>query len=346
MYGSNIIKNYILLCLLLFGNSIIAQRRKPVKIATPEKIELCCNYNNAGYEYSSMAQWKDKILLIPQFPSGKKKDDLKRNNDAINILAIDSSDIAARAGTVTKVTNITKLRISNFNKLIYSGYEGIEGCVVIGDTIFFAIETDESQSFCYVVKGIIDTVNFTINLGKKIYLEKPAGYKKNDNAGFESIAYLQKKNRLIVFFERNKAAADCAYLIDTGLTTVQPVYLNKPLLFRLTDIAAYKGDTLIGINHHFSGDAKEFNFYIGADSIAATQQLYGRNPRQSSFTSIVKIYFLPNGQLSWHNVKFISFLPDNWEGIYPYQDGALMIIDGRPPNNPCGFFYFPFVKRD
>lgn len=175
------------------------------------------------------------------------------------------------------------------------------------------------------------------------------------NAGFESIAYLPKENRLIAMYENNAiTTAPTAFAFDTGLQNRQPLFLAKPLLFRITDVAFINGNSLIAINHYYRdyNDTitcgvitkgattlkNEYCYYIGDKLAEATTAMHA-NPQQANFTRLVTLT-LANNTLQWKEKKIISYSSDNWEGILPYKKGVLMVVDGRPPGVPCKLSYF------
>ena len=102
----------------------------------------------------------------------------------------------------------------------------------------FTIETDSTIDSCYIIKAEIDKNKSSIRLKNKISLPKPAGWEANDNAGFESIAFLPVQKKLITFFEKNRdTEKDKIYLLDTFLMSYDSMTIIDPLFFRLTDIA-------------------------------------------------------------------------------------------------------------
>ncbi|MFT4154667.1 esterase-like activity of phytase family protein [Parafilimonas sp.] len=300
-----------------------------------------------------MARWKNKILLIPQRPGKRKIESGKGTyvtDNSIQIAIFDEDSV--HTNRYHTITNIAHLSIKNSNVLdSIRGYGGIEGAVILENTnsIYFTIETDIET--CYIVKGFINEADSSIQLDEKILpLSKPQdkGDTANDNAGFESIAYLPKQNKLIAFFERNRYLdVDRAMLIDTSLNTSTIQYLKfaRPLLFRLTDVAYWGDDTLIGINHHYNDchkDTIEFKYYIGKENIEnAKAAMFGENPSRFSFTRIIKIFFTKDNKIDWKEVQNpVSFSDDNREGVLPFKDGVLMVADGVPPGKPCRLSYF------
>jgi hypothetical protein len=360
------IRAFIIAIVLMAASSFIkAQdtdegKLDSIKLLKENPIPLCCHADAYYYEYSSIARWekRHRILLIPQLPRKRKiyssGKDIYVADNSVRIAVFDEDSV--HASRYHTITNIAYLAIKNQNVLDnIQGYEGIEAAVILGSTnnIYFAIETNTKK--CYIVKGFINEADSSIQLDEKILpLPKPEdkGDTANDNAGFESIAYLPIQNKLIAFFERNRYLdVDRAMLIDTRLnpSTIQYLKFAKPLLFRLTDVSYWGDDTLIGINHHYSDYHKketEFNYYIGKGNIEnAKAAMFGKNPARLSFARIIKLFFTKDNKIDWKEVHNpVSFSDDNWEGIIPFKDGVLMVVDGVPPGQPCKLSYFKLLQ--
>ena len=169
------------------------------------------------YEFSALAKWKNKILLIPQ----------NRKNIIDSVFMIDSAEIdqsiqnnALAAHTTFVIKNIKHAGAKKdslfIGNILLNKYDGFEAAVVKDDTIFFSLEAD--TSFCYLIKGVINERSKSINLLPDT-LHISNTYNIN-NAGYESLAFLPQKNSLIAFFECNKDTATAqAYLFNTSLKT-------------------------------------------------------------------------------------------------------------------------------
>jgi len=166
------------------------------------------------YEFSALAKWKNKILLVPQ----------NRRNVIDSIYLIDSAEIerSLQKNTVTKylafaINNLKHVGARNdslyINNILLDNYDGIEAGVIKDDTIFFSIETD--TAFCYLIKGIIDEQLKSIHiLSDTLHIPNTYDIK---NAGYESLALLPGKDSLIAFFECNKDIVNArAYMLSTG----------------------------------------------------------------------------------------------------------------------------------
>ena len=294
------------------------------------------------YEFSALAKWENKILLIPQ--------DCKNVVDSI--FMIDSLEIEKVWADTNAKAAISSFAIKNIrhdatNKhVLFIGnttiedYDGFEAAVVKQDSIFYSLEGE--NSFCYLIKGVIDAGTKTVNLLEHI-LQVPDAY-HIDNAGYESIAWLPQKDSLISFFECNKDTVHAlAFMYGTTLQApFKPIAWATPLYFRLTDTYAMNDSEVIGINHLFTSKSYPYerDAYIKCENLIDVEnQFTNRGIIDTCFTQIIKLT-LTDGKLHWRALAFISLgCSDNYEGIVGFKDGALMIVDGEPGNNPCKLIY-------
>ena len=342
---------YMLVIMSLFFRQAVAQRNV---LPTEKPVYLADSISNSYYEFSGMAKWKNKILLIPQHRSAY---------DTYHIIAVDTASIdSVLNGTAFFATKTFKLIFNHSLDTLYNAikkaiaprtdFGGIEGAVVVNNNIFFTIETD---SVCYVIKGLIDERSMQINFAPNDTLSLPKPDYTFGNAGFESIAYLPQQKKLIAVYENNAVTtAPTAYTFTTNLKNKQAITFTKPLLFRLTDASFFRGNTLLGLNHYYRDYVdtltcgvvprgantlkNEYCYYIGTHLAEAKKEM-SANPQQTSFTRIVLLSML-NKKFTWKEKKIISYSADNWEGMVPYKNGVLLVVDGRPPGVPCKLSYF------
>jgi hypothetical protein len=192
------------------------------------------------------------------------------------------------------------------------------------------------------VKGIIDEQSASINmLGDTQHIPDTYNIK---NAGYESLCWLPEKNSLVAFFECNKDTVHAkAYMFNTTLSgEAKTISWDMPLYFRLTDVYALNNTTFIGINHLFTSKRNPFerNAYLeGIDTAAAINQITNGGNIDTCYTQIIRLD-IKNGKISWQPLAFVSIDDkDNYEGIVPFKNGVLLIVDGEPGNNPCKFVF-------
>ncbi len=324
-------KLYLSLLLAVCINSLTAQ----------SIIQINDTLTAHRYEFSALAKWHNKILLVPQ----------NRRNVIDSIYLIDSSEIeqslqknniAAHTTFVIKNLRHAGPRKDSLyiNNILLEKYDGFEASVVKNDTIFFSFEAD--TAFCYLVKGIIDERTKSINMLRDT-LHIPNTY-PIDNAGYESLALLPGKDSLIAFFECNKDVETArAFMFGTDLKGApKPVEWQRPLYFRITDIYALNDSELIGINRLFTSKAYPYerDDYIQCENLSTVEkQLTNGGTIDTCFNQLVKLK-ITNNKISWQPLAFISLGDaDNYEGIAPFKDGVLIVVDGEPGNNPCKLVY-------
>ncbi|TKK67442.1 hypothetical protein FC093_14185 [Ilyomonas limi] len=330
-------------------------------VASENNILICCQATAPDNEFSGLLKWRNFVLLIPQHVS---------DTDMHNIIAIDTLSIDSvlqhQADSVYHYTTIifdTSLHniIHSIQQTIgkHNKYGGFEAAVAVDDSIFFTVETD---SLCYVVKGVIkekeDKYRVVFKPKDILALQKP-NY-RFDNAGFESLTYLPASKKLVALYENNNLSnAVTGYTFNTDFTHKQSLQFNKPLLFRLTDITAIKdsagNDALLGMNFFYNDfkkdtgrKATEFNYYFTGDTnkvytskqlTAAQSQLHGGNLLKDCFSRVISLH-IHNNTVSWQEEEIISYQCDNWEGITSYKKGVLLMVDGKPPGVNCRLSYF------
>lgn len=312
------VMKHLLFTLLVTISLHTYAQRNTVEIPLPASI------SSKNMEYSSLAFCGSRIILTPQYP-------------ARYIYALDTAYMdAAIQGTPTNDT-LYELEFKNLYPLIakIKGYEGMEACVVVGDRIFYTIETSEYNDYCYLVRGAIT--------GKKIMMDTshlfplPKLHKNVtgivNEAGYESLAYLPAKDKLLAIFEYNHLPGHSrGLLVDTSLENSSTIDL-QPIDFRITDIHQRNGQ-LYGINYSYHGDYKAFE----PDERIKKPDGADANWRKDCFARLVKF------DVGEKEIKITPMAPftwecDNWEGILIYKKGVLMITDQHPRTK---LVYMPF----
>ncbi len=326
----------LILLLFIYADATLAQQH-PV-------IQINDSLTAHRYEFSALAKWRNTIVLVPQ----------NRRNVIDSIYFIDTSEIAASLNnnayvkhTAFYIDDLThkgprKDSLLINKKLLLTNYDGFEAAVVKNDTIFFSLESD--TSFCYLIKGIINPAKKTIHILEDT--QHITNTYNINNAGYESLALLPHKNQLLAFFECNKDTINArAFMFSPSLKTkAKPLKWAQPLYFRLTDIYALNDSELLGINRLFTAPTytRERDDYLkDVDTTKVKQQLTNGASLDYCFDQLVKITIRKN-KLYWQPAAFISLnIVDNYEGIVPFNKGALMVVDGEPGNVICKLVYIP-----
>ena len=313
------------------------QHYLPVATAT----EINTGLTMPQYEFAALAKWKNKILLIPQ----------NRKTVIDSVFMIDEAEIdnalqknMAATHSAYVINNLKHKGIKKdslyINDNLLSNYDGIEAVVIKDDTIFFSLETN--TSFCYIIKGIINEDEQSINiLQDTLHIPNTYGI---DNAGYESLTYIPGKDSLIAFFECNKDIVNArAFMLGATLQNgVMPVKWNAPLYFRLTDVYALNDSQLIGINHLFISKSfvSERDAYIkDVDLDLVKSQLTNGGNIDTCYTQLVALSLKEN-IISWIPLAFVSLdCAGNYEGIVPFNESVLIVVDGEPGDNRCKLTY-------
>ena len=324
----------IVLCVLLLGG--LYARTQPA--AEEHVLSLSPALQQPANEVSGLARYKNEVLLITQ--------NLKSTRPHC-IVAIHGSQIdsacAGVPGCVIGATDSFFIRgLTEFADTCAGGYDGLEGAVVVGDQIFFVIET--SGAYCHVARGRFGESgdSLLITIDRTLPIRKPdTGYY---NAGFESIGWLEKDSLLFVAFERNRYThQQTAFSFDTAFSSIRPWQFDRPLLFRLSDVSAFPGSRfdLVGINTYYPGKPAERRYYISDELQAARQRMRGRDPQESCYAALVGLKLI-DGKVQWEELMPIGWENNNWEGILPWGNGVLMVVDSPGPRFPTRLSYFSF----
>jgi len=307
------------------------------------EIPLPANISSVNEEFSGITIWKNRLYLLPQYGSNKgtKLDGdffiYSIRCDTINKV-IDGKDSMLTAYHTIRVRNLEKLPDT-----IKKYYEGFEAINIVNGKVFFAIETDDAFDSCYLVKGKLDTNKNEIIIDPVNYAAVKR-YPYIINAGFESMTWVPKENKLLAVYEYNGMhTGGIGYLIDTSLR--KPFRkINLPFLdFRITDIAATNDGRIYGINYFWSGD---YNDYLNNNiqrheeenikkSVSDLKENVNKDPGylKKSSTCYSRIVMLNNYKdTKWKQVAAFECAKNNWEGISLFRKGVLVISDANRNN--------------
>lgn len=291
-------------------------------------------------EYSGMAIWRGRLYLEPQYGDHKET----KLNGEFNIYSILTDSISrVLDGRDTALSRYRTIRVNNLGKLpdsVKQYFEGFEAISIVNNQVFLSIETTDIYDYCFIIKGMLDTVKSTITIDPVNFVSLKR-YPYIGNAGFEAVTYLPNENKLLAYYEFNGTPnGGTAYLIDTAFAKPAKQIKAPFLHFRITDIAATKSGQLFGINYYWSGD---YDKYLSnnimrhqegaistavpdlADSIKANPA-YLKNVK----TTNARIVTMKNHKgKKWEQVKAFEGYKDNWEGMVLFGKGALIITDAN-----------------
>ncbi|MES2776927.1 MAG: hypothetical protein V4722_22310 [Bacteroidota bacterium] len=249
------------------------------------------------HEFSSMAIHPDgSVLLIPTL-----KNPANGYKPSLEIYAVSPTEIdkALADSKYTVIHRPISFDTKSFKKYISSKrcYDGIEATVVVGNDIYFAIETNNKQGCgnCFLAKGHFNNEDGKIYIDNSVAIKKP-GYDFNDDGGFESLTFFN--NALLMTFEyKNTATGEyLAHLTDLELRKLTP------------ETAGVKSQIKKRLTETYYDDA--------------TKNIYGLLSQPNNY-EIVTVPAYTIKPLLNH----LSIANLNWEGLVRYKQGFLLIND-------------------
>lgn len=326
------------------GNSLAQNKLKSISL--PEVI------NVVNQEYSGITQYKDRIYLLPQYGNHKETKTEGEFNiysllaDSVNRI-ITGKDSALTAYKTIKVKNLHKLPA-----IVKENYQGFESITIVSGQVYLAMETPTMHYYCYLFKGVLDTIKNEIELDAKNYISLRR-YPYIENAGFEGVAYLPKEKKLLAYYEFNAMPnGGLGYLIDPSFKKL-PQQIRAPFLyFRITDITTTASGQIYGINYHYNGDYDRYlNNGILKDREADIKKAVpylndklNQSPEYLKNNTHARIVTLKNYKdKQWKQVVTFDGEKSNWEGISLFNKGALIITDAnRSEKQVSCFAYIEF----
>lgn len=326
------------------GSCIGQNKLKPIPL--PEII------NGVNQEYSGITQYRGRIYLLPQY--GNHKETKTEGEFNIYSLLADSINqvINGKDSTLVAFKTIKVKNLDRIPEIIKRNYQGFESITIVNGQVYIAMETPTMHYYCYLFKGVLDTLKNEINLDVKNYISlRRIPY--IENAGFESVAYLPKENKLLAYYEFNGMPnGGIGYLIDPSFKKL-PQQINAPFLyFRITDIATTPTGRIYGINYHYNGDYDQYlknGILMNREEdikkkVPELENKLNQSPSYLKNNTYARIVTLKSyKQKQWQQVASFESDKDNWEGITLFNKGALIITDAnRSAKQSSSFAYIEF----
>lgn len=327
-------KRILLFTLAIITLSAVIARAQNVY----KNIPLPKDISGVNEEFSGMTIYGNHLYLEPQYGDHKET---KLDGDFALYRILTDSIGRVIDGQDTALTAYKTISVKKLNLLpdsVKANYEGFEAISIVNNTVFLSIETDDKYAYCFILKGKLDTVKGEVTIDPVHFISLQR-YPSISNAGFESVTYLPKENKLLAYYEFNAMPkGGCGYLIDTSFNKA-PEQLKTPFLyFRITDIAAASNGHIYGINYFWNGD---YNAYLNNDWVKnpeaaiskAIHELGGKlkaDPgylRNNPYAAIVTLDSRKSKQ--WKYVRSFDGVKNNWEGIALYKKGALIVTDAN-----------------
>jgi hypothetical protein len=340
----------LLIILTLFSsleNKADAQQKYKV-LSLPE------NINSVNEEYSGMALLDKRLYLMPQYGNNMQT----RLNGKFEIYSISTDSlkriIKSKDQVITKYRTLSILNLDKLPDSLKTSYEGFEAITFIALQVYLSIETVDSADYCYLIKGKLDTIKNTITIDPD-HVQSLKRYPFIKNAGFESLSYLPKEQKLMAMYEFNgMPEGGIGYLIDPSFS-IAPKKIAIPYIpFRITD--SYVGPTgkIYAVNYHYGGD---YDSYLNNNILRHEEQILKRmvpelkdslstNPNflKDKSLSYARIVMMNNYKdKSWKHVRSFNSYENNWEGLVLFEKGAFIITDAnRNKKQLSTFAYLEF----
>ncbi len=299
------------------------------------KIEMEHPFLDLNPEFSGLAWYKDKLILLPQYPNSFAKGSgylfYISKNEIINYLYLDDPEPIKIHTLKFKDTGLEKYASTG------SGYEAI---VFEGDNVFLNIESiDEFKTTGFLVKGKIDferkiVVVDSEKLGK---IKSQSGI---HNFSDESI--LSYKGNLYTIHEANGIGVNPhphSKIFNTSLDQIGSVTFPN-VEYRITD--ATQPDSLgrfFALNYLYLGDINKLK--PEADSIAIK---FGLGKSQSLVSGIERIicFRILDDKVHLEEDQSPVYIKltgkgRNWEGIVKLDEKGFLIITDKFPETILAF---------
>ncbi len=270
----------------------------------------------ASMEFSGLAWWGDRLVLLPQYPERAGGVFVVEKATLLDRLSGELRD-PIRPVPVAFDTGGLAQQIP--------GYEGYEAIVFAGDTVYALIEARHRKHMRgWLVQGHVDRAANRIVLDPKSRrrLDPPVQLR---NMAYEALAL--HHGTLHAFFEangRNVNPSPASQAFTTALAPA-PAFPTPPLEYRFTDATAVDAQGRFwGLNFFWTGEAKLLR--PAAEPPETT-------PNNS--TNIARLVPLRFSEKRIHSDGPLlplarGLFPSNWEGIARLEDAAARLPDGRP----------------
>ncbi len=310
--------------------SSTGQEEEVLEIPLPEPL------NENAMEYSGLAWYQDKLVLLPQYPLRGSE------NGTGKLYAIEKGALLNYIdhpnGQALLVSEVP-FDDNGLSKSIPS-FEGFEALVFSDDQVFMTVETHNGNPMMgYLVSGTGEKNLERIELNPSTLLEIPP-QTNFMNASDEALTIYDSK--IYTFFEDNGATQNPqpkAHVFDLGLNPKGTISFPS-IEFRVTDATeTTKEGTFWIMNYFYPGD---IHLATKFDPIAAQ---FGEGPTHASSERVERILELKfdNGKivLSQNAPLQLSLQSDgesrNWEGLARLDDLGFLIVTDKYPRTIFGF---------
>jgi len=299
-----------------------------------QEIVLSGEIADRNSELSGLCWYKDKLLLLPQYPSR-----FAESEATGALFYIEKDSIDAYLENTKYVLSPQKILLY-YNEQIsqLQGFEGFEAMCIHEDKIFLTIETESDTMLGYLVAGIIASDLSRIDLdSSKITPVNPQS--SVGNACEETMLIID--GIIYTIYEANGAninTAPQAHLFDLELNPLGEISFPN-IEYRITDASECTIDnTFWAINYFWPGDAEAYN--PAEDPIALK---YGKGKTHSERESVER---LVKFEITAEGITLVDEPPvqlllevdsRNWEGLVALDNQGFLICTDKFPQTILGF---------
>ncbi len=299
------------------------------------EIKLAGNFASRRNEYSGLAWWGNKLLLLPQYAFNP------RNIAGGKFYLIEKErilDYLSNKDTSAITPEIVKVKIDGFEKFGEWG-SGCEAIVFDDDTCFLSVEINgKSGTNAVLIKGYFNGSEFVFDSSNVAEVKSQTGI---SNLSEEAIG-LSKENIFTVHEANGKNVNKnpVVHLFDKQLKPLSEIPFPN-VEYRITDITSVDAeDKFWAVNYFYSGDESSLK--------PATDELFAKYGIGKSHVNANRVERLLEFKFSESGVNLVDRPPlyiklnlkedaRNWEGIARLGNKGFLIITDTYPRTILGF---------
>lgn len=289
-----------------------------------QPIEIKLANKNPFREYSAMTWKSDTLFIFAQ-----------RDTTSFFFTLNSEIETALNSGKKLKLDSVPVYGLNHFARNLDSHgkkvYDGIEACVIIGDTIFISIEG--TGDYCFILKGLYTGNAFEFDPINYLTLPKPY---KTANYGFENLVLLDSNYLMAVFETAADGLHHKIYTFNINLKDTSSVLIAYCDSYRKIDGRELRLADICKFGYLFLGIDFRFRYKPKDKNEKTKTQLVTLNIKKDSV--IVKpldsLGYMPNSSSAKKRNSI------NFEGITAFKDGILLISDDCPSDYNRTYFYY------
>ena|GEM_PF-1264994 len=296
------------------------------------EIPLTGPISSANSEISSMAWYKDHLILLPQYPH------LGLGGGKGRLYAIPKQTILDYLDGKSIVPIRPKEISFETQGLRVSGYEGFEAITFLGDNVYLTIESRPSRMLGLLVSGKIqsDLSRIQLNVQNVTQLASQTGI-----SNFTDETILFYNNQIFTVHEGNGKwdnRSPIARVFDLSLRALKPISFPT-VEYRVTDATSVDSKGIFWvINYDYPGT----RLRRGPDTIS---QKYPKGPthqRNRHVERLLEMRITPDKGIVLTEtppiqLELINNVPRNWEGLVRLPGRGFLLATDKFPKTTLAF---------